>query len=76
MVEFLKILYKPKSVLGLLVAVGLLFILLIGLTLQYSPEISEFFKSWGKWLLTIGIVAWLLYMLPSIVRNWSKLLGR
>ena len=76
MPDFLKILYKPKSVLGLLVGVGLLFILLSGLSMSYLPSVAEFFKYWGKLLLTIGIVAWLLYMLPSIVRNWSKLLGR
>ena len=72
----LNILYKPKSILGLIVAVGLLFILLSGLTMQFTKEVSEFFLSWGKTLLTIGIAGWLLYLLPSIIRNWSKLGGR
>jgi hypothetical protein len=71
--DYLKILYKPKSILGLLVAVGLLFLLLGGLSLEFSEKISEYFISWGKWLLFIGIIGWLLYALPTIVKNWAKL---
>lgn len=49
--NYLQILYKPKSILGLLVAVGLLFILLSGLTLPVQKDVSEFFLDRGKTLL-------------------------
>jgi len=74
--DYLKILFQPKSILGLLVAVGLLFLLLSGLSMSLNKETSDFFLNWGKILLLIGIAGWLLYLLPSIIRNWGKMLGR
>ncbi len=76
MTNYLQILFKPKSILGLLVAVGLLFILLSGLSLELSTVISEFFLKWGKICLLIGIAGWLLYIIPAVVRNWANLLGK
>jgi hypothetical protein len=74
--SYLKILFKPKSILGLLVAVGLLFILFSGLSLSFSQPVADFFLHWGKIILIIGIVGWLLYIIPAVARNWGRLLGR
>ena len=76
MVDYLKILFKPKSILGLLVAVGLLFLLLSGLSMEFSQQVSEFFLKWAKILLFIGIAGWLLYIIPVVVRNWGNLLSK
>jgi hypothetical protein len=76
MPNYLKILYEPKSILGLLTAVGLLFLMLSGLSMPIQQNVSQFFLSWGKILLTIGISGWLLFVIPAILRNWSRLLGK
>lgn len=68
----LNILYKPKSILGLLVAGGILFLLIAGLTLTLSDKVSQFFLTWGSIFLTIGIVGWLFYIVPGILRNLGR----
>lgn len=73
MTELLKILYRPKSILGLCVAVGLGFLLIGGLAIEISEPVSNFFIHWGKILVFLGFIGWLLYALPSIIRNWSRL---
>lgn len=69
----LSILYMPVSILGLLVGVGLFFILLGGLSMFINKEISEFFKEKGNWILFIGIIGWLIFIIPTIIARWSSL---
>ena len=69
----LKIFYKPTSILGLSVAVGLFFLFIGGMAIPIQKEVSDFFLGWGKTLLIVGISGWLLYIIPSLIRNWGKL---
>ena len=71
--SWLNILYKPTSILGLLVAAGLSFLFIGGITISTHQQVSDFFLTWGKPLLLIGIAGWLLYIIPSLIRNWGKL---
>ncbi|TRZ54166.1 hypothetical protein D4Q76_02985 [archaeon] len=73
MIDVFKILYKPKSILGLLIAGGILFLLIAGISIPVNKEVSQFFLSTGYSLLGIGIVGWLFFLLPSIVRNIQSL---
>lgn len=69
----LEIFYKPTSILGLLVAGGMLFLLIGGITMPSYPQVSDFFLKWGGILLAIGIVGWFFFIIPTIMRNWGKL---
>jgi len=73
MIDEFKILYKPKSILGLLIAGGILFLLIGGISIPISKEVSQFFLSTGYFFLGIGIVGWLFFLLPTIIRNIQTL---
>jgi len=68
----LKILYKPKSIVSLLVGVGLLFLLIGGGLISLSPESSKFFIDTGWLVLGIGLVGWLFFIIPAIARNLKR----
>lgn len=69
---FVKIVFKPKSLLAFITAIGLLFLLLGGLAIPVLPEVATYFQSWGKFLATIGIAGWLLFVLPTIFKLWKS----
>ena len=68
----LNILFKPKSILGLLVAAGILFLLIGGGLISVSGAASAFFISTGGLLLFIGLVGWAFFVIPTIARNFAR----
>ena len=76
MTDWFKIIYKPRSILGLLMGVGLLFIFFSGIAMPIHPEVSTYFDKWGRGIFVIGLAGWLLYILPAILQRWDKLLGK
>lgn len=68
-----KIDFTPKSLTSFLVAMGIVFIMISGLTIEISDEMSNFFGSWGKIILIIGLIGWAAFIIPAIIRNFSKL---
>jgi len=63
---------KPKSVLGILIVSGILFLLISGTTMTLNGEVSRFFVIWGGILLTIGFFGWLFLFLPNFIRTVSR----
>ena len=70
--NFIKILFQPKSLTSFLVAVGVIFLFVSGLTLEISEKTSEYFSSWGNILLIIGLIGWGFFIIPAILRNLGK----
>jgi len=68
----LEIIFQPKSIVGLLVAVGLLFLLIGGLTIPMNQDVSGFFLIWGGFLFVIGLIGWLCFFIPAVARNWGR----
>lgn len=66
-----RVVFKPKSILALLVVSGIIFLLLGGATMAVHEQTSNFFTKWGGILLTIGIVGWLFFVIPTIKRLWE-----
>jgi hypothetical protein len=62
---WLKIFYKPTSILGLLVAVGLFFLFIGGMAIPIQKEVSDFFLGWGKTLLILNRYCWLVVIYYS-----------
>lgn len=73
MAGLLSILFKPKSILGLLVAAGILFLMIAGATVTLSEEVHDFFFTFGLIFFFIGIGGWLFFIVPAIMRNISRL---
>ena len=63
---------RPKSVLGILIVSGILFLLISGTTMTLNGEVSRFFVIWGGILLTIGFFGWLFLFLPNFIRTVSR----
>jgi len=63
---------KPKSVLGILIVSGILFLLISGTTIILNGEVSKFFLVWGSILLTIGFFGWLFLFMPNFIRTVSR----
>ena len=72
MAEDGNVISKPKSVLGILIVSGILFLLISGTTITLNNEVSKFFLTWGGILLTIGFFGWLFLFLPNFIRSFSK----
>lgn len=72
MVDWIKVIFKPKSILGLLVVSGVVFLFAGGVTMQMK-DISDFFTKWGQIFLIIGLVGWLFFIIPAIINLWSKI---
>lgn len=68
----LSIFYKPKSILGLFVAGGILFLLISGATITINAEMHDFFFKWVLIMFLIGIAGWMLFIIPTIVGLFSK----
>ena len=73
MVSWLKIIYKPQSILGLIICVGLFFMFLGGITMPYDGSVSLYFKTSGYYFVYIGLCIWILFVLPTILGRWNKL---
>ena len=67
--DFLKIIFQPKSLTSFLVVIGTIFIMISGVTLEISEATSSFFLSWGTLILIIGLVGWAFFIIPAIIRN-------
>ena len=67
--DFLKIVFQPKSLTSFLVVVGIIFIMISGFSLDISENMSSFFLSWGKIILIIGLLGWAFFIIPAIIRN-------
>ena len=70
--DLFKIIFQPKSIIGLMIAAGILFLLIGGLTLSVNQSVSGFFIYYGKLLFIIGFVGWLAFFIPAVIRNWSR----
>ena len=73
--DFLKIIFQPKSLTSFLVVIGTIFIMISGVTLEISEATSSFFLSWGTLILIIGLVGWAFFIIPAIIRNIKGLQG-
>ena len=72
MTDWLKVILKPKSIIGMFVAVGLLMLVLTGIFIPIHKGASDYFFSTCVVILGIGILGWVLYLIPGIARNWSR----
>jgi FtsH-binding integral membrane protein len=72
MTGVLAVLYKPKSILGLLVATGIVFIFIAGATLTINKDVHAFFLMWGSIFMAIGLIGWFFFVVPTIARNISR----
>ena len=69
MVDWIKVIFKPKSILALLVVAGIVFLFIGGMSIPFQKEVSAFFLTTGTILLVIGLIGWLFFIVPAIVRN-------
>lgn len=71
MSDWLKVIFQPKSIGGLLIASGIFFLFTGGISKPFIAEMSNFFTTWGIALFLIGIAAWLVFFIPAAARNIS-----
>lgn len=68
MAVFLEVIFRPKSILGFIIAAGIVFLLIAGLTINLAPDVHRFFLAAGAILLAIGLPVWGVYIYRSLRR--------
>lgn len=66
MAGVLEVIFRPKSILGFIIAAGIVFLLIAGLTINVDRDVHNFFLAAGIILLAIGLPIWGLYIYRSL----------